>query len=230
MDKGNNTPLISLEGVSKQFAAKSAVVKILKDADFTIHPGETIAVVGASGIGKSTLLNIIGTLDRPDKGRLTYQGKNLFNLGDEKLARFRNKKIGFVFQFHYLLQGFTAVENVMLPGLIAGKQKKTIEKHASNMLERVGLDTRRSYRVEDLSGGEQQRVAIARALTMKPDLLLADEPTGNLDQKTSDSVHGLLKDLNQEFGMTIIVVTHNSTLAQMMNRKVTLKDGRIIAA
>ncbi len=230
MDKGNNTPLISLEGVSKQFTAKSAVVEILKDADFTIHRGETIAVVGASGIGKSTLLNIIGTLDRPNKGRLTYQGKNLFDLGDEKLARFRNKKIGFVFQFHYLLQGFTSVENVMLPGLIAGKQKKTIEKHASNMLERVGLDTRRSNRVEDLSGGEQQRVAIARALTMKPDLLLADEPTGNLDQKNSDSVHGLLKDLNQEFGMTIIVVTHNSTLAQMMDRKVTLKDGRIISA
>lgn len=230
MDKGNNTPLISLEGVSKQFTAKSAVVEILKDADFTIHRGETIAVVGASGIGKSTLLNIIGTLDRPNKGRLTYQGKNLFDLGDEKLARFRNKKIGFVFQFHYLLQGFTSVENVMLPGLIAGKQKKTIEKHASNMLERVGLDTRRSYRVEDLSGGEQQRVAIARALVMKPDLLLADEPTGNLDQKNSDSVHGLLKDLNQEFGMTIIVVTHNSTLAQMMDRKVTLKDGRIISA
>ncbi len=227
MDK---SPLISLEGVSKQFIAKSAVVEILKDADFTIQRGETIAVVGASGIGKSTLLNIIGTLDRPDKGSLLYGGKNLFDLGDEKLARFRNRKIGFVFQFHYLLQGFTAVENVMLPGLIAGKQKKTIEKHASNMLERVGLDTRRSYRVEDLSGGEQQRVAIARALAMKPDLLLADEPTGNLDQKNSDSVHGLLKDLNQEFGMTIIVVTHNSTLAQMMDRKVTLKDGSIISA
>lgn len=230
MDNKIDSPLISLEGVSKQFTAKSAVVEILKDANFTIHKGETIAVVGASGIGKSTLLNIIGTLDRPDNGRLFYGGKNLFDLGDEKLARFRNKKIGFVFQFHYLLQGFTAVENVMLPGLIAGNKKKTIEKHASNMLERVGLNTRSSYRVEDLSGGEQQRVAIARALVMKPDLLLADEPTGNLDQKNSDSIHALLKDLNREFGMTIIVVTHNSTLAQMMDRDVTLKDGSIISA
>ncbi len=222
--------LITLEGVSKAFVSQSASLDILKNADFKIQRGETMAVVGASGIGKSTLLNIIGTLDKPDTGQLMYEGANLFSFRDEKLARFRNRKIGFVFQFHYLLQGFTALENVMLPGLIAGKPKKTIEKYASSMLERVELDTHLDHRVEELSGGEQQRVAIARALVMNPDILLADEPTGNLDQKNSDSVHALLLDLNRELGMTIIVVTHNTGLANMMSRKVTLKEGRIIPA
>ncbi len=230
MDNPLAAPLLELEGISKEFTSKSSSLEILNHADFSIHKGETMAVVGASGIGKSTLLNIIGTLDKPDKGCLMYKGEDLFSYGDEKLARFRNRKIGFVFQFHYLLQGFTALENVVLPGLIAGKSKKTIEKHASSMLERVGLGTRLDHRVEELSGGEQQRVAIARALVMNPDILLADEPTGNLDQKNSDSVHALLLDLNRELGMTIIVVTHNTGLANLMSRKVTLKEGRIIPA
>lgn len=221
-------PFITLEGVSKHFISKTAKVEILKQADFHIRQGETIAVVGASGIGKSTFLNILGTLDRPDEGKLVFEGQELFSLADEKLARFRNARIGFVFQFHYLLAGFTAVENVMLPGLIARKGKKSIENYASNMLERVGLDSRRTYRVEELSGGEQQRVAIARALIMKPDLLLADEPTGNLDQKNSDGVHDLLKDLNRELGMTVMVVTHNTKLAGMMDRRVTLHKGGIV--
>ncbi|MBA3010396.1 MAG: ABC transporter ATP-binding protein [Proteobacteria bacterium] len=225
-----NTPFISLEAVSKQFTSRTAVIEILSETDFQIRKGETIAVVGSSGIGKSTLLNIIGTLDKPASGRLLYQGQDLFALNDERLARFRNSQIGFVFQFHYLLQGFTAIENVMIPGLIAGKGKKTIEKDAANMLERVGLDLRKTFRVEDLSGGEQQRVAIARALVMKPDLLLADEPTGNLDQKNSESVHTLLNDLNKEFNMTVVVVTHNNKLAEMMDRKVTLRQGKIVAA
>ncbi|MEH0020005.1 MAG: ABC transporter ATP-binding protein [Desulfobacter sp.] len=220
--------LLSLEGISKTFVSQSASLEILKDADFTISKGETMAIVGASGIGKSTLLNIIGTLDRPDQGKLMYGDENLFSFGDEKLAWFRNHKIGFVFQFHYLLQGFTALENVMLPGLIAGKSKKSIEKHAASVLERVELDRRLKHRAEELSGGEQQRVAIARALVMNPDILLADEPTGNLDQTNSDSVHALLSDLNREFGMTIIVVTHNTALADRMNRRVTLREGRII--
>jgi len=222
------TPIISLEAVSKKFNGKTATIEILKESNFKIHQGETMAVVGSSGIGKSTLLNIIGTLDKPDSGRLFFQGQDLFSFGDEKLALFRNSRIGFVFQFHYLLQGLTAVENVMIPGLIARKNKKTIENHALNMLERVGLGSRCTHRVEDLSGGEQQRVAIARALVMKPDLLLADEPTGNLDQKNSDSVHNLLNDLNKELGMTIMIVTHNTKLAQMMERKVTLHNGAII--
>jgi len=224
----DDIPLIQLSGVSRSFVSKTAALDILHKADLTIEQGETIAVVGASGIGKSTLLNIVGTLDKPDEGDLLFSGEQILGYNDEKLAAFRNKNIGFVFQFHYLLQGFTAVENVMMPGLISGKSKKTIEKHAVNMLERVELGARIKYRVEDLSGGEQQRVAIARALVMAPALLLADEPTGNLDQKNSTAVHQLLKELNREMGMTIIVVTHNADLASLMDRKLTLKHGKIV--
>lgn len=223
-------PLISLEAVSKQFKSKTATIEILKETNLHIYRGETIAVVGPSGIGKSTLLNIIGTLDKPETGRVLYRGQDLFAQGNEKLARFRNAQIGFVFQFHYLLQGFTAIENVMIPGLIAGMKKKIIEKQAADILERVGLDSRRTHRVEDLSGGEQQRVAIARALVMKPALLLADEPTGNLDQKNSEGVHTLLNELNKELDMTVIVVTHNSKFARMMERMVTLHQGEIVSA
>ncbi|MCP3944436.1 MAG: ABC transporter ATP-binding protein [Desulfobacteraceae bacterium] len=226
----NRLPLISLETVTRQFVSKNSTIEILKETDFNIYKGETIAVVGPSGIGKSTLLNIIGTLDKPETGRLLYRGQDLFAFGDEKLAQFRNAQVGFVFQFHYLLQGFTAIENVMVPGLIARMNKKIIKKQAANMLERVGLDSRSSHRVEDLSGGEQQRVAIARALVLKPELLLADEPTGNLDQKNSDSVHALLNDLNKEFDMTVVVVTHNSKLAKMMEKTVTLRRGKIVSA
>ena len=226
----DDTPLIQLNGVSRSFVSKTAALDILHKADLFIQQGETIAIMGASGIGKSTLLNIIGTLDKPDEGNLLFRGEQILGYNDEKLAGFRNKNIGFVFQFHYLLQGFTAVENVMLPGLISGQSKKTIEKHAVNMLERVELGSRIEYRVEDLSGGEQQRVAIARALVLAPALLLADEPTGNLDQKNSHAVHQLLKELNQEMGMTIVVVTHNSDLAGLMDRRLTLKDGKIVPA
>lgn len=221
-------PLMSLQSVSKGFYSKSSKIEILNTSSFNIYKGETIAIVGASGIGKSTVLNIIGTLDRPDSGKIFFQENDLLLLGDEKIADFRNSKLGFVFQFHYLLQGFSAVENVMMPGLIAHKNKKTIEKSALNMLERVGLSSRVSHRVEDLSGGEQQRVALARALVMKPKILLADEPTGNLDQKNSSSVHALIDELNKEIGMTVIVVTHNNELARMMNRTVTIMDGKII--
>ena len=226
----DDTPLIQQNKVSRSFVSKTAALDILHNADLSIQQGETIAIMGASGIGKSTLLNIIGTLDKPDEGSLHFSGEDILGFKDEKLAAFRNKNIGFVFQFHHLLQGFTAVENVMLPGLISGKSKKTIEKYAVNMLERVELGARIEYRVEDLSGGEQQRVAIARALVMAPALLLADEPTGNLDQKNSHAVHQLLKELNQEMGMTIIVVTHNSDLAGLMDRRLTLKDGKIVSA
>jgi lipoprotein-releasing system ATP-binding protein len=221
-------PLMSLQSISKSFYSKTSKIEILKDASINIYKGETIAIVGASGIGKSTLLNIIGTLDKPDSGKVFFQKNDLLSYKDEKIACFRNSKIGFVFQFHYLLQGFSAVENVMMPGLIAHKNKKSIEKSALNMLERVGLSLRCSHRVEDLSGGEQQRVALARALVMKPEILLADEPTGNLDQKNSKSVHGLINELNKELGMTVIVVTHNNELARMMKKNVTLMDGEII--
>lgn len=224
----DDMPLISLQSVSKCFYYKTSQITILENTSFDLHKGETIGIVGASGIGKSTLLHLIGTLDVPDSGRILYQNKDLFSCGDEKIADFRNSKIGFVFQFHYLLQGFSALENVMMPGLIAHQNKKTIEKSALNMLQRVGLSLRISHRIEDLSGGEQQRVALARALVMKPDILLADEPTGNLDQKNSESIHALIDELNKELGMTIVVVTHNSDLAGMMDRNVTIMDGEII--
>lgn len=224
----DNMPLISLQSVSKYFNYKTSKIRILSDASFDIYKGETIGIVGPSGIGKSTLLHLIGTLDTPDSGKILFQQKDLVSDGDEKIACFRNSKIGFVFQFHYLLQGFSALENVMIPGLIANQNKKTIEKSALNMLQRVGLSLRVSHRIEDLSGGEQQRVALARALVMEPEILLADEPTGNLDQENSKSVHALIDELNKELGMTIVVVTHNNDLAEMMERKVTIMDGEII--
>ena len=221
-------PLISLQSVSKSFHSKTSKIEILNKACFEIFQGETIAVVGPSGIGKSTLLHLIGTLDKPDAGKFFFQNDDLSLYNDEKLACVRNLKIGFVFQFHYLLQGFSALENIMMPGLIAHKNKKKVEKSALNMLERVGLSSRISHRVEDLSGGEQQRVALARALVMKPAILLADEPTGNLDQANSNEVHELIDQLNKEFGMTVVVVTHNNKFARMMQKNVTIKDGKII--
>jgi lipoprotein-releasing system ATP-binding protein len=223
----SETPLMTLQSVSKSFQTKTSSIEIMTNASFDIYKGETIAIVGPSGIGKSTVLNIIGILDKPTSGKIFYQGNDLLSYNDEKIASFRNSKIGFVFQFHYLLQGFTSLENVMMPGLIAKKNKKKVEKSALNMLERVGLSSRVTHRAEDLSGGEQQRVALARALVMKPDILLADEPTGNLDQANSESVHALITQLNKELGMTVIVVTHNVDLARMMKRNVTLINGEI---
>lgn len=226
------SPLISLRGISRVFKSSAkesaADIEILKDVDFDIYKGETIAVVGASGTGKSTLLHIVGTLDRPNQGFLLFKNKNLFELGQEGLARFRNQKIGFVFQFHHLLQGFSAVENVMIPGLISNLSRKQIMINAESILERVGLKHRIHHRAEDLSGGEQQRVALARALVMKPDILLADEPTGNLDKLNSVQVHNLLVELNKELGMTLMVVTHNNELASLMNKRVTIQDCKIV--
>ncbi len=221
--------LMVLEGISRGFNTTTTRIDILNNVDFTISQGDTLAVVGASGIGKSTLLHIIGTLDRPDQGRLIFDDDDLFSLDPVALARFRNRSIGFVFQFHHLLRGFTALENVMIPCLIDRIKRPDARKRAATILERVGLKERLDHRVEDLSGGEQQRVALARALVMEPMLLLADEPTGNLDRKNSDAVHELLVALNTELGMTVIVVTHNTDLAALMNQRLTLKDGQIVA-
>jgi lipoprotein-releasing system ATP-binding protein len=219
--------LISARGVSKRFRNGGAVVEVLRDLDFDLRPGETIAIIGASGIGKSTLLHILGTLDRPDSGSLWFKEESLFDYPDVRLAKFRNESIGFVFQFHHLLPEFSALENTMMPALIQGWSKSRAAEAAREILVRVGLKERIAYRVRKLSGGEQQRVALARALLLKPPVLLADEPTGNLDRSNSEQVHHLLMELNKEIGMTLVVVTHNLELAARMSRRVTLADGRL---
>jgi lipoprotein-releasing system ATP-binding protein len=221
--------VISARGLCKQFRNGEAVVDVLHNLDLDLQPGETIAIIGASGIGKSTLLHILGTLDRPDSGSLRFNQENLFDYPEERLAKFRNECIGFVFQFHHLLPEFSALENAMMPALIHGWTKEKAADAASRILVRVGLKHRIGYRVRKLSGGEQQRVALARALLLNPPVLLADEPTGNLDRANSEQVHRLLIELNEEIGMTLVVVTHNLELAARMSRRMTLADGRLSA-
>lgn len=219
--------LVSLLDISKSYIKGSSRIDILSNMNFSLKIAETVAIIGASGIGKSTLLHILGTLDRPDSGTMLFKGENVFLFNDQQLARFRNESIGFVFQFHHLLAEFTALENVMMPALIKGIDKSRAAGKAKEILIRVGLGKRLTHRSVELSGGEQQRVALARALVLKPDLLLADEPTGNLDKKNSDQIHNLLLELNLEMGMTLIVVTHNMDLASHMSRCVTIADGRL---
>ena len=193
----------------------------------TVAAGETIALVGASGAGKTTLLHIMGTLDLPSEGTVVFQGEEIFRRSETALASFRNRTIGFVFQFHHLLPEFTALENVMMPGLINRQKRRDVEDTAAELLKKVGLGHRLTHRPTELSGGEQQRVAIARALLQSPALLLADEPTGNLDRKTSDEVHDVLRQLHDEMGLTLIIVTHNERLATSMGKIVQLEDGRL---
>jgi lipoprotein-releasing system ATP-binding protein len=224
---GISENLIQIRKLSKSFSNGGVRIEVLKDLDFDLPAAETVAIVGASGIGKSTLLHIIGTLDRPDGGQLLFKGENVFSYDNAKLARFRNESVGFVFQFHHLLPEFSALENTMMPALIRGTNKKTAYLSAEKILVRVGLKDRLSYRVGKLSGGEQQRVALARALVLKPAVLLADEPTGNLDNANSEQIHSLLMELNREFSMTLVVVTHNMELASLMSRRVTIADGKL---
>ncbi len=219
--------LVCARHIVKCFSNGGVSIDVLKDLNFDMASGETAAIVGASGIGKSTLLHILGTLDRPDSGLLLIQGDDVFSYGDTTLARFRNETIGFVFQFHHLLPEFSALENTMMPALIQGRSKLRATEAAERVLVRVGLKDRLKHRVGKLSGGEQQRVALARALVLKPSVLLADEPTGNLDKGNSEQVHELLLELNQELSMTLVVVTHNLELASQMNRRVTIIDGRL---
>ena len=222
-----DTPVISARGISKSYSNYGERIDILQQLDVDIHAGESMAIVGASGIGKSTFLHIFGTLSRPDEGDLLYQGENILRYNDSRLARFRNKSVGFVFQFHHLLPEFTAAENVMMPCLINGMTSTKGRKLAESILVRVGLKQRLDHRVTTLSGGEQQRVALARALVLKPLVLCADEPTGNLDQEHSRQVHRLLLELNREMGMILVVVTHNLELAALMMRQTTLKNGKL---
>ena len=220
-------PLIHASGISKIYNHSGSRIVVLNQLTFKLGLGETIGIVGASGIGKSTLLHILGTLDRPDTGVLEYSGKDVLVLDDSRLARFRNRTIGFVFQFHHLLPEFSALENTMMPALIGGVGKKPATEAAEAILVRVGLKDRLTHRASELSGGEQQRVALARALVLRPDILLADEPTGNLDRKNSDHIHTLLMELNQEIGMALVVVTHNMELAALVSRRVTIANGAL---
>ncbi|CAD7782266.1 Lipoprotein-releasing system ATP-binding proteinLolD [Candidatus Methanoperedenaceae archaeon GB37] len=205
----NNQPLLEVRNLWKSFSHKEYQIEILKGIDLKIFKGNTIAITGASGVGKSTLLHILATLERPTKGKVFYKGQDLFQLSSDALARFRNQKLGFVFQFHYLLPEFTAWENVMLPALIAGWSEKKAKEQARRLLQEVGVYHRRNHRPGELSGGEQQRVAIARALVLEPELIWADEPTGNLDQNTAEKVQSLLFSIHQKTGITMIVATHN---------------------
>ena len=218
-------PLVSVQNVTKTFQHEGRSLEVLKGIDLDIASGEMVTIVGPSGAGKSTLLHLIGTLDLPTEGRILYAGEDVTRLGSSDLAEFRNRSIGFVFQFHHLLPEFTALENVMMPGLIQGRRR--FEERAKQLLDEVGLSERLTHRPGELSGGEQQRVALARALLMKPKLVLADEPSGNLDSQTSASVHSLFFDLNRRHGITFLIVTHSRDFADMMPRRVSMKDGRI---
>ncbi len=218
-------PLVTVKNVTKTFEHEGRSLQVLKGIDLEIGRGEMVTIVGPSGAGKSTLLHLIGTLDLPTEGQILYEGRDVTRLGSSDLAEFRNRSIGFVFQFHHLLPEFTALENVMMPGLIQGR--RTYEARARRLLDEVGLTERLTHRPGELSGGEQQRVALARALLMEPKLVLADEPTGNLDSQTSASVHALFFDLNRRHGITFLIVTHSRDFAAMMPRQVSMKDGRI---
>jgi lipoprotein-releasing system ATP-binding protein len=203
-------------------------VEVLKGVDLTFPRGEKAAIVGASGVGKTTLLHILGTLDRPTAGKVFYEGKDIFTLNERDLAFFRNREIGFVFQFHHLLPEFNALENTMMPCLIQGIPKKEAASRAEAILTLVGLKERLSHKPGELSGGEQQRVAVARALVLEPKVLLADEPTGNLDTKIGESVFDLLQEINQIKGVTLLVVTHNLKLAEKLSRQIQLFDGKAL--
>lgn len=222
-----SSPLLEVRDLRKSFRTYGTRIDVLNGIDLTVEKGETIALVGVSGAGKSTLLQVIGTLDRPTSGTVRFQGEDVFKLGDGALAAFRNRSIGFVFQFHHLLPEFSALENVMMPALIGGMARTEAEPLAKGLLRDVGLSDRLSHKPGELSGGEQQRVAIARALVLSPAMLLADEPTGNLDGKTSEEVHDLLSGIQRKTGLTLIIVTHNERLAARMGKTIRLVDGRI---
>ncbi len=220
--------ILEIDDIGKTYLTDGAKTEVLNNVSFDVSRGDALAVAGPSGAGKSTLLHILGTLDKPSSGRILHKGENLFDFDRKKLADFRNRKLGFIFQFHHLLPEFNALENTMMPALIAGVDKKQASKKAKGILERVGLEKRLTHKQGELSGGEQQRVAVARALIMDPEIVLADEPTGNLDSHTGLDVFRLLMELNQEMGMTLIIVTHNQEFSKRMPRCITLVDGRIV--
>ena len=220
--------MIRSTGLRKSFTTPAGELQILKGIDLDIEQGEFVSIVGASGAGKSTLLHVLGTLDRPTEGSITLAGRDILSMGESELTAFRNVAIGFVFQFHHLLPEFTAIENAMMPLLIHGDKKRSeAQEQARGLLERLGLADRVEHRPGELSGGEQQRVAVARALIMEPKIVLADEPTGNLDTKTGRELFSLMRELNRDMGTTFFVATHNEELSSQCDRIVVIKDGRI---
>jgi len=219
--------IVRVRGLRKSFVSGRSEIDVVRGIDLDIRRGEMLSVVGASGVGKSTLLHIIGALDRPSSGTVHYGDRDIFGMGDNELALFRNANVGFVFQFHHLLPEFTALENVLIPSMIKGEDPALAERRARTLFDEVGLSDRWSHRPGELSGGEQQRVAIARALMVEPAVVLADEPTGNLDTHTAESVHELLTRLNSGKGITFVIVTHNEKLAGRTDRTVRMVDGLI---
>jgi lipoprotein-releasing system ATP-binding protein len=216
--------MIEIRGVEKSYGT----LRVLRGINLTIENSKVVTIVGPSGAGKSTLLHLIGTLDRPDKGEVVIDGTHLNQLGDDQLSEFRNRHIGFVYQFHHLLPEFTAVENVALPAMIAGKSRKDALVRAQELLDFLKLRERAEHKPSQLSGGEQQRVAVARALMNNPELILADEPSGNLDTDNAKKLHQLFFDLRDQFHQTFIIVTHNEELASLSDRKIQLQDGRVL--
>ena len=225
---GGGDYILQVKNLDKSYFSNQKKTDVLKEVALDVRRGEALAIVGPSGVGKSTLLHILGTIDRPTAGHVYYDGIDIFAMPEEALAGFRNKRLGFIFQFHHLLPEFSALENAAMPALISGLDRKTAENRAREILSRLGLEERLTHKPGEMSGGEQQRVAVARALIMKPDVVLADEPTGNLDTHTGEEVFNLILELNAELGITFIIVTHNENLSKKMQRCITLLDGQVV--
>jgi len=221
------TTLVEAKGIAKSFFTQAGELRILKGIDLTLGKAEVVGLVGASGVGKSTFLHILGTLDRPTAGSVLYEGADVVAMDAVSLSRFRNRTVGFVFQFHHLLPEFTALENVMMPGLISGRPRTELRADAEGLLSDLGLLERKDHRPGELSGGEQQRVAVARALIQHPKVVLADEPTGNLDTRTGEELFDLLLKLNTERGITFVIVTHNESLSNRCHRVLHMVDGKL---
>ena len=220
--------LCEIKNLHKAYYLEGKRIDVLRGVNLTIEGGEMLSLIGASGVGKSTFLHVVGTLDAATAGSISFDGKDVTTMSESEVANFRNRTIGFVFQFHYLLPEFSALENVMMPALIQRLSHEESKRRAMELLQSVGLKDRAEHKPGELSGGEQQRVALARALVLHPRLLLADEPTGNLDPNTGDGIHSVLKDLNQRLGIAALIVTHNEKLAESLPRRLRLIDGRVV--
>ena len=222
-----NKNILQIKDLKKTYQSGPLSVEVIKGIDLEIEQGEIVIIMGPSGVGKSTLLHLIGGLDKPSSGSISINGTNIFDLENSKLAHFRNTSIGFVFQFHHLLPEFTAMENLMIPGMINNGQPEELKSRAVELLEKVDLIDRKDHKPSQLSGGEQQRIAVARALVNQPQLVLADEPTGNLDKKNSESLYNLILELNKSLNQTFVIVTHNELMTRNANKVVELEDGKV---